>query len=135
MVASTMPWITGNFVHHMSYISGTDRSIRTAFGINGWTSFAVGCGLAVMGGTLLIAEDRALRLFGGFMGALALAISLYELVRVLQQIHDARQSAARLSASLSGALLGRVHVGYGLVVLVVAAGVGFFAAMLEGASE
>lgn len=135
MVASTMPWITANFLHHMSYVSGTDKSVATAFGINGWTSLAAGCGLVVLSGVMLLTDDRTLRIFAGFVAALTLALCLYELIRVLQQIHYARQTSSRLASPLADTLLGHVHVGYGLVVLVAAAGVGFFAALLEGGSD
>lgn len=135
MVASTMPWVTANFLHHMSYVSGTDKSVATAFGINGWTSFAGGGALAVLAAVMIVSDEGALRFLAAFVAALTLAAGVYELIRVLQQIHYARQSAERLYSSLATALIGRVHVGYGLIVLVAAAGVGFLASLLEGGAD
>ena len=135
MVASTMPWVTANLGVHMSYVSGTDKAVATAFGINGWTTFAAAAAFAVLGAVLIVTDERGVRFLAGLVGAGTLALALYELIRVLQQIHYARQTATRLYPSLSQALLGRVHVGYGLVLLVAAAGVGFLAALLSGAPD
>lgn len=135
MVASTMPWVTANLGIHMSYVSGTDKAIATAFGVDGWATFAAGAAMAVLGGVLVVTNDGQVRLLAGLVGAGTAALSGYELIRVLQQIHYSRQSAARLYPSLAHALLGRVHVGYGLVVLVSAAGVGFLASLLSGGPD
>ena len=135
MVASTMPWLTANFLHHMSYISGTDQSVATAFGVNGWVTFACGGGLAVLSALMIISDEGALRVLAGFVSAAAVGLAGYELIRVLQQIHYARQASARLYPSLALDLLGRVHIGYGLIVVMAAAGVAFFAALAEASAD
>lgn len=135
MVASTMPWITANFLHHMSYVSGTDQAVATAFVINGWVTFACGGALAVLSALMIVSDEGALRVLSGLVAATAVGLACYDLIRVLQQIHYARQSAARLYPTLADGLLGHAHVGYGLIVLVAAAGVGFVAALIQGSSE
>lgn len=135
MVGSTMPWLTADFLDHMSYVSGTDQALATAFVINGWATFAGGGSLAVLSALMIISDERALRTLTGVVAAATVGLAGYDLIRVLQQIHYARQSAARLSASLSSGLAGHVHVGYGLIVVMAAAGVGFVCALLEGSSE
>jgi hypothetical protein len=130
---STQPWITAHFLRHMSSIYGTDKVVSTAFGINGWATLAAAAALVLVSALTLVSDDRALRYLSGLIAAGLAGLSAYELVRVLQKIHYARSESARMGA-LSTQLLGRAHVGYGLIVLAAAAGLALVASLLDASS-
>ncbi len=130
MVMSTQPWITAHFLGHTSAIYGTDKVVSTAFGINGWATFAAGAALVALSALMMVSDEQGLRALAMLVAAGAVALAGYEMTRVLQKLHYTHSVSARMGPLAYG-LLGRAHVGYALVVLAAAAAVAFLASLVE----
>lgn len=134
MVMSTQAWITAHFLQHASSVDGTDKVVSTAFGVNGWMTFALGAALVALCAVMMASDQRGIRVLTALVATGLLAGSGYELIRVLQKIHYAHSVSSRMG-SLAYELLGRAHVGYALIVLTAAAGAAFIASLIELTGE
>ena len=130
MVMSTQPWVTAHFLSHTSFVYGTDKAVSTAFGIDGWATFAAGAALLVLSALMMVSEERGLRALAALVAAGTVALAAYETTRVLQKLHYTHSVSARMGPLAYG-LLGRAHVGYALIVLGAAAVVAFLSSLAE----
>lgn len=134
MYMSTQAWITADFVRHASTVSGTDQVVSSAFGVNGWATFSLGAVLVALSAVMMISDERGVRALAALVAAGTVAAGAYELIRVLQKIHYAHSASSRMGP-LAYQLLGRAHIGYGLVVVAVASVVALLAALVEVSGE
>src|SRR5438270_1802127 len=130
IAGSALPWITAHFLRFTADVDGTSHVITTAFGLNGWVTIAGGAGVLLLGALMMISDETSLRVLGSLFATATAGFSTYELVRVLQKLHYGHSAAVQLGP-FSAYLAGRAHVGYGLIMLVSAAGVAALAALLE----
>jgi hypothetical protein len=134
MAASTLPWITANFLRHTSDIEGTDGAITRAISLNGWLTFSGGAAILVLGALMVTSSERALRFLVLFIAFVTAGFAAYDVFRILQQIRDARSAATRLGP-FAYSLAGHLHIGYGLVVVASAAGVALVASAVGAVSS
>jgi hypothetical protein len=125
LIGSRLPWVRlESFGGHRAYVKGTGHVITTAISINGWVTL-VGGVLCVVLALLMMFNDGRLLRWATFVTALATAgTAVYATVRILQKIHA---KAAPLGPN-GAHLLSHARVSYGLVTVLVGAGVAALAA-------
>lgn len=132
-VGSTLPWVSARILGHTYMVDGTDHAISTAISVNGWVTLAGGATVALLGALMIISGERALRWLGIVLSLATTGFAVYDIVRIVQKI-DESKSRTRHAGPVIANLLGHVTVGYGLIMVVAAAGVASLAALLAGGS-
>ena len=132
MLMSALPWVTSNHLHQYTKIAGTTPFITKAISSNGWLTFTGGATLVFMGALLLASSVYALRIITVLLSLITAGIASYDMVRMVQRIHDARHSATAL---LSTHLPGAIHLGYGLMVILGVAFLATIASLVELANR
>jgi hypothetical protein len=121
IVGSFTPWLTISFAAFSGSASGTDGSISDLIGVNGWITFAGGLVLLIF--FCLMAVSPA-PLFGSItlvVAAVVAGFAVYDLVRIVQKISQASSVTPAFNASPLRGLQPDITVGWGLIVLVIAA--------------
>ena len=118
MVGSVTAWVSATALGHKVSVTGTEITGYTL--LNGWFTFICGIALLVLGGLLAVSDDGAVRLLAILTAFTSLGLAVYDLVRVLHLISKAHSSASGLG-STGGLLSGGESVGFGLILVLVAA--------------
>lgn len=107
MYGSVGTWVkvsgSGFADFHIS-INGTDPSISTLIGVNGWVTFIGGIVLLVFAGLALASEDRFIGLLTTVVAFVTLVFAIYDMFRIVQKI---TQTTAPIGSSVS--------IGWGLI--------------------
>lgn len=135
MVGSALPWVTAAFLGHQATVAGTDHALTSTIGVNGWETFGGGAALLALGGLMIVSGERALRWLALLLALATAGFAAYDIVRIIEKIDDAHNRAAAQLGPLAAHLAGHVWVGYGLVTVVVAAGVTLLATFLAAGSS
>ena len=125
MLMSALPWVTATFLGHYTKVAGTSTVITKAISSNGWLTFTGGATLVFMGALMLASSAYALRIITTLLSSITAGIASYDTVRLVQRIHDARNS---VSGVLLTRLRGGIQLGYGIEVIL---GVSFLAVIVS----
>jgi hypothetical protein len=120
IVGSITSWISVSLFGHTVSVAGTDRVISNAISINGWITVALGIVILLIGALMMVSPEASLRLLAICITGLTLGFSTYYVVRVVQELSKAHAAAARY-AGFGRSFPVSEHIGWGLVVLLVAA--------------
>jgi hypothetical protein len=134
IVGSTLPWVSATILRHTATVAGTNHGITTAISVNGWVTIAGGAAVTLLASLMIVSGERALRWLATILSLATTGFAVYDIVRIVQKIDDAKTKAARLRAPFVGNLLGHITVGYGLIMVVAAASVAALAALLSSGS-
>jgi len=130
MIGSVTPWVTATILGRTVSVKGTDTGISNAIGVNGWITFIAGVVLLVIGALMLVSGETSLRGLAALAAATSLGVGIYCLVRILHELSKARASASRFGP-LGRSLVGNTSIGFGLIMLLVAAVVALGATVAE----
>ena len=117
MVGSVTAWLTATALGHKVSITGTQI---TSGLLNGWFTFIAGITLLVLGGLLAVSDDAAVRLLAILASFTSLGLAVYDLIRVLHLTSKAHPPASGVG-SIGGLLSGGEGLGFGLILVLVAA--------------
>jgi hypothetical protein len=120
MLGSVTSWVTTTALGHAVSITGTQFSGSAL--VNGWFTFIGGITLLVLGGLLVVSDEGAVRVLGILFAVASLGLAVYDLVKILHLISKTHSPASAASSVGSTAVLtGRLSVGFGLIMVLVAA--------------
>jgi len=128
IIGSVTSWVTIAIFGHSISASGTDGAISNAITINGWLTFVLGILVVLLAGLMMVSDASSLRVLALASSAATVGFSVYFFVRILHEISKA-DNAANKFAPLARQLRVNEHIGWGLVVLVVAAVAGLASAI------
>ena len=121
IVGSFTPWVTVSFAAFSGSASGTDGSISDLIGVNGWITFAGGLLLLILFCLMAINPQPLFRSLTLIVAVVVAGFAVYDLVRIVQKISQASSVAPAFSASPLRGLRPDITVGWGLIVLAIAA--------------
>jgi hypothetical protein len=130
MVGSVTAWVSVTLLGHTISVAGSDGAVSAAIGVNGWITFTGGVALIVLGGLLLISSDPSLRLVATMVAVASLGFAVYDVARILDKLSQTDTSAAKL-APLPLKFFGGEHIGFGLILVLVASVGATLAAVVE----
>ena len=116
IVGSVTAWVTVSILRHSVSASGTDSSISQAISINGWVTVALGIVLVIMAALMMGSGERSLAAVAVAASAASVGFAIYFAARILHDI-----SKAHSASGLPAAFRASEHIGWGLVVLLLAA--------------
>jgi hypothetical protein len=116
IVGSVTAWVTVSVLGHSISASGTDSSISTAISINGWVTVALGIVLVVMAALMMASQERSFAAVATAVAVAAVGLAVYFVVRILHDISNAHSASG-----VPAAFRASEHIGWGLVVLLIAA--------------
>ena len=116
IVGSLTAWVTVSILGHSVSASGTDSSISQAISINGWVTVALGIVLVIMAALMMGSGERSFAAVAVAVSASSVGFAIYFVARILHDI-----SKAHSSSGLPSAFRASEHIGWGLVVLLIAA--------------
>ena len=116
IIGSVTAWVTVSVLGHSISASGTDSSISAAISVNGWVTVVLGIVLVAMAALMMASEERSLAAVALGVSATAVGFAVYFVVRILHDI-----SKAHSASGLPVAFRASEHIGWGLVVLLIAA--------------
>ena len=124
IVGSIGDWATAHIGPLSIGASGTDSAVSQSYGVNGWVTFALAMILILLAVLMSVSEDATLRSVTVLISVVSLGFTLYFFSRVL---HDVLKS----QPTRFGPLGAGVDVGWGIVLLLIAALGAFAAAIAE----
>ncbi|HXA75292.1 MAG TPA: DUF2510 domain-containing protein [Acidimicrobiales bacterium] len=121
IVGSFTPWVTVSIASFSASASGTDGSISDLIGVNGWITFAGALLLLILFVLMAVNPEPLYRTLTLIIGVVVAGFAVYDLVRIAQKISQASSVAPTFNASPLRGLQPDINVGWGLIVLVIAA--------------
>jgi hypothetical protein len=118
MIGSATAWVSASTLGHTISVTGFQIAGSTV--VTGSLTFTAGVTLLVLGGLLLVSDAGAIRLLGILTALTSLGLAGYDLARIMHLISRAHSSASGLAPN-GAALPGRLSVGFGLIMVLVAA--------------
>lgn len=121
IVGSFTPWVTVSIASISASASGTDGSISDLIGVNGWITFAGALVLLILFCLIAVNGEPLYSTLALVIGVVVAGLAIYDLARIVQKISQASSVAPTFNASPLRGLQPDVDVGWGLIVLVIAA--------------
>lgn len=118
IVGSMTSWVSISIFGHSIGVSGTNRVISTAIGVNGWITFFGGLALVLLSAAMTATPEASLRKVTAVVGLVTFAFATYDFARILQKlsgVHAPGSNAPQLQF-----LAPTVSVGFGLVIVFIA---------------
>ncbi|HXQ60069.1 MAG TPA: hypothetical protein VN799_08215 [Acidimicrobiales bacterium] len=133
MVGSVTPWISISLLGHTLSVAGTDDGISATIGISGWITFTAGVVLLLLGGLMIASRESSLRVVALLVALVSVGLAAFAVVRVLQKISESHPTASQLRSSpIYQVFAGTsANVGFGLILVAVAATVALIAAAID----
>ena len=121
IVGSLTPWITVSISALSTSASGTNSGISDLIGTNGWVTFAGGLMLLVLVFVKMINPQPLFQTLTLVIAVVVAGFAVFDLVRIIQKISQAPSFAPSFSGTPLQGLQPDINVGWGLIVLLIAA--------------
>jgi hypothetical protein len=120
ILGSVTPWATVSFANQSMSVQGIDITISHAFMVNGWFTLPIGILLLLLTFLGVTSGEPFIRVTLLVLSLAAAAVSVYALVRILQEI--AQSSAPTFNGvPIKLPVQTNASVGWGLIVLLIGA--------------